>query len=64
MENYFAIFTKEELDCLKYALSIAYLELNNSAKHDCKWEGNIMRDVYKKEAIKIEKLLYKLNYFN
>ena len=61
MEKYFVTLTKEELDCLKSALSIAHFKLNHSAEHDCNWKGSIMKDVYKKEAAKMKKLLDELN---
>ena len=61
MEEYFVTFTEEELNCLKHALSIAYFKLNHSAEHDCNWKGSIMKDVYKKEAAKMKKLLDELN---
>ena len=61
MEKYFVTLTKEELNCLKCALSIAHFKLNHSAEHDCNWKGSIMKDVYKKEATKMKKLLDELN---
>ena len=61
MEKYFVTLTKEELNCLKCALSIAYFKLNHNAEHDCNWKGSIMKDVYKKEAAKMKKLLDELN---
>ena len=61
MEKHFVALTKEELNCLKCALSIAYFKLNHNAEHDCNWKGSIMKDIYKKEAAKMKKLLDELN---
>ena len=61
MEKYFVALTKEELNCLKHALSIAQIKLNYSAELAYGLKNSIMGDAYKKEAIKMEKLLDGLN---
>ena len=57
MEKYFVTLTKEELNCLKHALSIAQIKLNYSAELAYGLKNSIMGDAYRKEAIKMEKLL-------
>ena len=61
MEKYFVTLTKEELNCLKHALSIAQIKLNYSAELAYGLKNSIMGDAYKREEIKMEKLLDKLN---
>ena len=61
MEKYFVILTKEELNCLKQALSIVQLKFNYDAERAYRMKHPIMGDAYKKEEIKIEELLDKLN---
>ena len=61
MEKYFVALTKEELNCLKHALSIAQIKLKYSAELAYGLKNSIMGDAYKKEAIKMEKLLDGLN---
>ena len=61
MEKYFVTLTKEELNCLKHALSIAQIKLNYSAELAYGLKNSIMGDAYRKEAIKMEKLLGELN---
>ena len=61
MEKYFVTLTKDELNCLKHALSIAQIKLNYSAELAYGLKNSIMGDTYRKEEIKIEKLLDKLN---
>lgn len=61
MEKYSVILTKEELNCLKDALSIVHIRLNCSAERAYTMKHPIMGDAYKKEAIKMEELLNKLN---
>ena len=61
MEKYFVTLTKEELNCLKHALSIAQIKLNYSAELAYGLKNSIMGDAYRKEAIKMEKLLDGLN---
>ena len=61
MEKYFVSLTKDELNCLKHALSIAQIKLNYSAELAYGLKYSIMGDAYKKEAIKTEELLDKLN---
>ena len=61
MEEYFVTLNKEELNCLKHALSIAQIKLNYSAELAYELKNSIMGDAYKKEAIKMEKLLDGLN---
>ena len=61
MEKYFVTLTKEELNCLKHALSIAQIKLNYSAELAYRLKNSIMGDAYKREEIKMEKLLDKLN---
>ena len=63
MEKYFVILTKEELNYLKHALSIVQLKFNYNAEHAYRMKSSIMGDAYKKEEIKIEELLDKLNKF-
>ena len=62
MEKYFVTLTKEELNCLKQALSIAKTRLNRRAELAYGLEYSIMGDAYKREEIKMEKLLDELNY--
>ena len=61
MEKYFVSLTKDELNCLKHALSIAKIKLDYSAELAYGLKNSIMGDAYKKEEIKMEKLLDKLN---
>ena len=61
MEKYFVTLTKDELNCLKHALSIVQLKLNYNAERAYRMKYSIMGDAYKKEEIKMEKLLYELN---
>ena len=61
MEKYYIILNNEELICLKQALLIARLRFNDKAEHACKLKNSIMEEIYKKEAIKTEKLLDELN---
>ena len=61
MEKYFVTLTKEELNCLKHALSIAQIKLNYSAELAYGLKNSIMGDAHRKEAIKMEKLLDGLN---
>ena len=61
MEKYYITLNNEELICLKQALFIARLRLNDKAEHACKLKNSIMEEIYKKEAIKTEKLLDELN---
>ena len=61
MEKYFVTLTKDELNCLKHALSIAQIKLNYSAELAHRLKNSIMGDAYKREEIKMEKLLDKLN---
>ena len=61
MEKYYITLNNEELICLKQALLIASLRFNDKAEHACKLKNSIMEEIYKKEAIKTEKLLDELN---
>ncbi|MDY4734951.1 hypothetical protein [Terrisporobacter sp.] len=61
MEKYYITLNNEELICLKQALLIARLRFNDKAEHACKLKNSIMEEIYKKEAIKTEKLLDELN---
>ena len=61
MEKYYITLNNEELICLKQALLIARLRFNDKAEHACKLKHSIMEEIYKKEAIKTEKLLDELN---
>ena len=61
MEKYFVSLTKEELNCLKHALSIAQIKLNYTAELAYGLNNSIMGDAYRKEEIKMEKLLDELN---
>ena len=63
MEKYLVTLTKEELNCLKHALSIAQIKLNYSAELAYGLKNSIMGDAYKREEIKMEKLLDELNEF-
>lgn len=60
MEKYFVTLTKEELNCLKHALSIAQTKLNYSAELAYGLKNSIMGDAYKREEIKMKKLLDEL----
>ena len=61
MLKYSITLSNEELICLKQALLIARLRFNDKAEHACKLKNSIMEEIYKKEAIKTEKLLDELN---
>ena len=61
MEKYYITLNNEELICLKQALLIASSKFNDKAEHACKLKNSIMEEIYKKEAIKTEKLLDELN---
>ena len=61
MLKYSITLNNEELICLKQALLIARLRFNDKAEHACKLKNSIMEEIYKKEAIKTEKLLDELN---
>ena len=61
MKKYFVTLTKEELNCLKHALSIAQIKLNYSAELAYGLKNSIMGDAYKKEEIKTKELLDELN---
>ena len=61
MEKYYITLNNEGLICLKQALLIARLRFNDKAEHACKLKNSIMEEIYKKEAIKTEKLLDELN---
>ena len=61
MEKYFVTLTKEELNCLKQALSIAKTRLNRRTELAYGLEYSIIGDAYKREEIKAKKLLDKLN---
>ena len=61
MEKYFVTLTKEELNCLKHALSIAQIKLNYSAELAYGLKNSIMGDAYRKEEIKMKELLDELN---
>ena len=61
MEKYFVALTKGELICLKQALFIAHSKLNYKAEHVYRLTNSTREEIYKKEAIKMEKLLDKLN---
>ena len=61
MEKYYITLNNEELICIKQALLIARLRFNDKAEHACKLKNSIMEEIYKKEAIKTEKLLDELN---
>ena len=68
MEKYYITLNNEELiclkqalHCLKHALSIAQTKLNYSAELAYGLKNSIMGDAYKKEEIKMEKLLDELN---
>ena len=61
MEKYYITLNNEELIYLKQALLIARLRFNDKAEHACKLKNSIMEEIYKKEAIKTEKLLDELN---
>ena len=64
MEKYYITLNNEELICLKQALLIARSRFNDKAEHACKLKNSIMEEIYKKEAIKTEKLLDELNYLS
>ena len=61
MERYFVALTKDELNCLKHALSIAQIKLNYSAELAYGVKNSIMGDAYKKEEMKMEEVLDELN---
>ena len=61
MERYLVTLTKEELKCLKHALSIAQIKLNYSAELAYGLKNSIMGDAYRKEEIKMKELLDELN---
>ena len=61
MKKYYIMLNNEELICIKKALLIARLRFNDKAEHACKLKNSIMEEIYKKEAIKTEKLLDELN---
>ena len=61
MLKYSITLNNEELICLKQALLIASSKFNDKAEHACKLKNSIMGDAYKREEIKMEKLLDKLN---
>ena len=57
MEEYILNITKDEFDSIKYALSIAQLQLGQKANISAIW-GNIeASEAYKKQSQKMEKLL-------
>ena len=57
MEKYFVTLTKDELNCLKEALSIAKRRLNRRAELAYGLEYSIMGDAYKREEIKAKKTI-------
>ena len=61
MEKYYITLNNEELICLKQALSIAKTRLNRRTELAYGLEYSIMGDAYKREEIKMEKLLDELN---
>ena len=61
MKNYILNLTKEELDIIKYSLSIAQLELNSRARNSASF-GNARASIaYYEEEIKVEELLKELS---
>lgn len=49
--------TKDELDSIKYALSIAQLQLNYKAVNSAMWGNVKASEAYKEQSQKMEKLL-------
>ena len=61
MKKYILNLTKEELDIIKYSLSIAQLELNSRARNSASF-GNARASIaYYEEEIKVEELLKELS---
>ena len=61
MKKYILNLTKEELDIIKYSLSIAQLELNSRARNSSSF-GNARASIaYYEEEIKVEELLKELS---
>ena len=61
MKKYILNLTKEELDIIKYSLSIAQLELNSRARNSASF-GNAKASIaYYEEEIKVEELLKELS---
>lgn len=56
MEEYILNITKDEFDSIKYALSIAQLQLEQKANISA-WGNVEASEAYKKQSQKMEKLL-------
>ena len=57
MEEYILNITKDEFDSIKYALSIAQLQLGHKASISAIWGNTEISEAYKKQSQKMEKLL-------
>lgn len=57
MEEYILNITKDEFDSIKYALSIAQLQLGQKANISAIWGNVEASEAYKKQSQKMEKLL-------
>lgn len=57
MEEYILNITKDEFDSIKYALSIAQMQLNYKAINSAMFGNFKSSEAYKKQSQKMEKLL-------
>ena len=57
MEEYILNINKEEFDSIKYALSIAQLQLRQKANISAIWGNVEASEAYKEQSKKMEKLL-------
>lgn len=57
MEEYILNITKEEFDSIKYALSMAQIQLNYKAVNSAMWGNVEASEAYKEQSEKMEKLL-------
>lgn len=57
MEEYILNITKEEFDSIKYALSIAIIQLKYKKVNSAMWGNVEASNAYKEQSEKMEKLL-------
>ena len=61
MKEYTVNLTKDEFDSIKYALSIAQLQLGQKANISAIWGNTEASETYKEQSQKMEELLKELS---
>ena len=61
MKEYTINLTKDEFDSIKYALSIAQLQLGQKANISAIWDNTEASEAYKEQSQKMEELLKELS---